>query len=263
MKCRNFESLGLVAPHEASAANWIEGCLKGPTGEVTRFVPAIFQDYARIFHPASTPEGYPRKWEEVARELGRTMHPLVQWHSLVGLTSPFELPSSEWPGSPEVGLLPPETLRPLCGLLPRHTDTPEQCFFGFLTGQTTTSTVSSQAASTGERNGIWVEDKEEEDVSRPEFSLPPDAGRDYVLWVGPVRAAVAVVELDSLSPVSPNLFWPSDRAWFLNTDVDLDSTLIGGSRLLIDELLTADDLEVRRLGPRDSVAFDADRLNKS
>jgi hypothetical protein len=57
------------------------------------------------------------------------------------------------------------------------------------------------------------------------------------------------------------LIWPSDRAWFAATEIDFDSTLVGGSRELIDSLLAAATLDSWLVGPDDSLAADADRIN--
>jgi hypothetical protein len=59
----------------------------------------------------------------------------------------------------------------------------------------------------------------------------------------------------------PNLIWPEDRAWFVGSEVDLDSTLVGGSRALVDELLAAPDLEVWEVDGEVSLQSDADKLN--
>jgi hypothetical protein len=37
-------------------------------------------------------------------------------------------------------------------------------------------------------------------------------------------------------PQSPNYFWPADHAWCVTIATDSDSTTIGGSRQLVDEL---------------------------
>ncbi|MGZ6273480.1 MAG: hypothetical protein ACXWM8_04200, partial [Candidatus Limnocylindrales bacterium] len=35
----------------------------------------------------------------------------------------------------------------------------------------------------------------------------------------------------------PTLLWPTDRAWFVASDPDLDSTLVGGSAALVSAVL--------------------------
>jgi len=43
---------------------------------------------------------------------------------------------------------------------------------------------------------------------------------------------------------TPSLLWPDDHAWCLATEIDFDSTLIGGSRALATALLATPGLEV-------------------
>ncbi|WP_327045800.1 hypothetical protein OG320_29665 [Microbispora sp. NBC_01189] len=42
---------------------------------------------------------------------------------------------------------------------------------------------------------------------------------------------------------SPSLFWPADRAWCVATEIDFDSTFVGGSTAAIGAVLTAPMLE--------------------
>ncbi|MBM7578125.1 hypothetical protein [Jeotgalibacillus terrae] len=42
---------------------------------------------------------------------------------------------------------------------------------------------------------------------------------------------------------NPSYFWPEDRSWCFYSDIDLDFTLVGGSRKLIDALMADDWLE--------------------
>ncbi len=62
-------------------------------------------------------------------------------------------------------------------------------------------------------------------------------------------------------PPSANLMWPSDRAWFLASEIDFDSTLVGGTRDLIESILDNSGLDAWPVGPDDSLAYDADRVN--
>jgi hypothetical protein len=60
---------------------------------------------------------------------------------------------------------------------------------------------------------------------------------------------------------SPNLFWPADRSWCVASEIDFDSTLVGGSRDLVDAVLAHPGLEVWPVSAGDSLAWDADTIN--
>jgi hypothetical protein len=67
-------------------------------------------------------------------------------------------------------------------------------------------------------------------------------GRDYLLFHGPLSAASRIghqVTDSWFLPQSPSLLWAADESWLLATEIDFDSTLIGGSRPLIDAVLNA------------------------
>lgn len=66
----------------------------------------------------------------------------------------------------------------------------------------------------------------------------------------------------ALSPQSPNLLWPADRSWCLATEIDFDSTLIGGPQSLVETLLAAEGVEAWAVGPDDSLAVDGDTVNR-
>jgi hypothetical protein len=48
---------------------------------------------------------------------------------------------------------------------------------------------------------------------------------------------------------SPNFFWPADNAWCAATLFGYDSTFIGDSRELVDELCATEDIEVLQIAP--------------
>lgn len=48
-------------------------------------------------------------------------------------------------------------------------------------------------------------------------------------------------ERDGLA--SPTYWWPEDRSWCLSTDYDLDFTIFGGSKQLLDALMSNENLE--------------------
>ncbi len=90
-------------------------------------------------------------------------------------------------------------------------------------------------------------------LAGPRLRLP---GRDYLLFRGPLHAALSIGEE---SPdgwderQSPSLLWPADRSWCLGTEIDFDSTLIGGSQQLIDAVLDAPGLEAWRIDAADDL----------
>lgn len=63
---------------------------------------------------------------------------------------------------------------------------------------------------------------------------------------GSLADIAVLLELDEVIG-SPEYWWPADRGWVVHTDIDLSYTLIGGSRPLIDALLTDSALECLEL----------------
>jgi hypothetical protein len=59
----------------------------------------------------------------------------------------------------------------------------------------------------------------------------------------------------------PGLLWPRDRAWFIATDVDQDSTFVGGSLALVGALVASPAIEALPVEPTDSIAAGADVVN--
>ena len=84
--------------------------------------------------------------------------------------------------------------------------------------------------------------------------------RSYLLLVGALPAALQI----GWGPLrqSPNLFWPADHAWCAATELDFDSTLLGGTTELIETILATPTLDAWPVQPDDSLAFDADRINQ-
>lgn len=92
----------------------------------------------------------------------------------------------------------------------------------------------------------------------PRLRLP---GRDHVLFRGGIaeltdpdwetraswRDLAAEEHGFPPSAQSPNLVWPDDRAWVLVTEIDFDSTVVGGSPELVRELCADRRLEAHPL----------------
>lgn len=101
--------------------------------------------------------------------------------------------------------------------------------------------------------------------------------RDYILLEGPLESAMEIgwrsgellatgctgVEFDpsDFHPQPPNLIWPEDRAWFVASEIDLDSTYVGGSADLIEALLADDRLEALPADRGQPIDAGSDQIN--
>jgi hypothetical protein len=157
------------------------------------------------------------------------------------------------------GDLDSSSLAVLCKILATETPDEDDCYFGLST--------------------IWGGVEE----TYPEAKLLREPGRDYVVFSGPLSAVGQLGYQDSFAVVfylvrsgstqqrdpepdrwdsrSPSLVWPADHSWFVANDVDLDSTLVGGSRDLIDAILATPELETWEVERGDSLGADADKIN--
>lgn len=246
---------------DLSPASWIAPCLTGRPGTVTGTVPAGYPAYARICHPAEAGDRL-ATWAEVAAETGGRVHPTMQWHALVGSSDPLNAEGSLWRGgNPRRGQLVPEVLGPLCNVLADHTGTAETCWFciwegyGWIHG-------SPQV-------GILGSDEHIPPAFDPEYLEGPRVshpGRDYLLCTGALPDALSIGRQyapDWFQSQPFNLWWPADRAWCVASEIDFDSTLVGGSPALIDTLLRSPQFDAWPIQPDDSLRADADQINVS
>ncbi|MGY1855147.1 hypothetical protein [Modestobacter sp. SYSU DS0290] len=114
---------------DVATASWIRPRLAPGIGLVGSVVPTGFEAYARLLHPVDVGDRLV-PWREVAAATGRTVHPLVQWHRLVGSDDPLDGQGGDWTdGRPEEGNLDPQHLTELLDVLAGHTTTPDECWF--------------------------------------------------------------------------------------------------------------------------------------
>jgi hypothetical protein len=207
--------------------------------DVGSLVPVVFERYARVLHPARAWPNAPVRWDAVAAWSGRTIHALAQWDFVsrplgeVAAPSPFLQP-------PRLGGLPPHELDTLCSVLAAHTTTAERCFLGMWEGY----------------GGLLLS----EWASGSELRLDQ---RTFLVTQGPISTA-ARVDLRFASACfsePPTLIWPADRAWFIASDPDLDSTYVGGSGDLIAAVLAEPGLEAWPANSNDRVSIDGDSIN--
>ncbi|PPF29465.1 hypothetical protein C5D07_01780 [Rathayibacter tritici] len=231
----------LRAEQDVARAGWVLDAL-GTLGCFDGIVPPRFEAAVRILHPSGRDPCV--RSREVAEREGTDLHPLAQWNPLVG----------EHLGecsAPRLGLLPLDELTLIAEALAAHTATPGDCLavlwarFGTLTGGS--ATVLSRSGGS-DWLPEWRSDTRPTGWEHPEIAAagtvgPP--GRDGPLlpldvWAledtGWARVS-GFADASGLSTRTPLALWPEDRAWYLASEVDVDSTLVGGSRALLDDLL--------------------------
>lgn len=248
-----FEIVDIRIPENASPASWIEPELHEDFGTVCSVVPARYPAYARVFHPGYSPDGDPVTWESVARATGHRMHSLAQWHALIGSPNPDDLSDSNWSGEqPDRGALPRQVWTPLSHIIAREMHLSEECLCAIWTGWEAFGAWLAQLAIGSPGSA--------EKVGLPYLSLPPFAGRDYLLIRTKLESVERVVEIEAIEML-PSMIWPEERSWFLATDIDFDSTLVGGSERLIHAIVSGNDIEAWQVNPDDSLASDGDLIN--
>ena len=242
--------LHIRAVDDASEAQWVPDRLSlDPT--VNFCVPKGYCSHVRIFHPARRLRiengrilEAPATWKAVAALRGRTAHGLMQWPG-INVLPPLDDPVMDLLleaghtviDVPDEGSLPIETAIPLRRVLERHTESPDSCWIGVWEG------------FGGFRAGI------------PSTESISTRHRRWRLFRGPLRA----LELSFIEPrhthQSANLLWPQDRGWFVATEIDNDSTYVGGSEDLVADLLDCSELETYAANPEDGILRDSDIVN--
>jgi hypothetical protein len=222
---------GLPVEDDVSRGVWVSSARRrGEPGTVSALVPAVFEAYARILHPAIRYDGdddIEVSWSEVAAHNGTTAHSHVQWVAVT--RGPVESQPPVWDDGPSEGHLPVAVAARLVDVLARHTATPDDCLLA-------------------RWDGFGY------DLPHPE--VPPRlllrGNKDVVLLRGAITDAVR-----NLAPEpheqSANLWWPADQAWCVVTDIDLTSTYVGAGAACIAELLATPRLEALAAAPDDPV----------
>lgn len=255
---------------DVSPAEWIAPRLSGRFGAVGLTVPRGYPAYARICHPAGNSTYGPVSWSEVARATGRRAHALMQWHAIAGVGKRLNTANPSWAGAkPRLGDLDHRVLSALCDRLAEHREDEPHCYFclweghGGLEDYGWLERDSREDPNAGARK-VAIQDRHiftTDEISRSRLYLP---GRDYVMFAGPLRSALRIGSFvtEWFWPQSPNLFWPADRTWCVASEIDFDSTLVGGSVRLIDAILHTPELDAWTVTADDSLAYDADEINR-
>lgn len=238
----------------AKVASWADR-VSGIGGTVGSLVPGGFAAYGRIFHPAVSKEGEPVTWRQVCRETRRVPHPLMQWSAITRSTQ------AGWIGGPpDQGSLPARQYTSLLTALQTETDPAAPVViglwegYGWIPGTTTVSffrhPVSTPAAFPSEV------------MEGPRLVRP---GRRYLLFATSLGALLQLpwrgVSGAWQDQQTPNLIWDADLTWFVASEVDLDSTIVGGTKGLIASLEANPSLETHTVELGDSLKVNADTVN--
>ncbi|WP_083983528.1 hypothetical protein [Actinomadura hibisca] len=250
--------MSLRAVTTMTPANWIESAITTFDSTVTSLVPRGFDAYARVLHPASAPDDRPVPWAEIAAWAGRELTPTSRFREVSRPEPDTVTGPAPWDGDPSGGELPPRTLRALLDVLAAHTATTATCWFclwdgyGWIDGAGVVVFASAKAGAPPALPARMPAAFTPEVLDGPRVRLPH---RDYLLLTGPLAAAADIGHrvFGSFFPQSPNLWWPGDRAWCTATEIDLDSTYVGGSSALVAALLDDPRLEALPVGAGDPI----------
>ncbi len=218
---------------DLTAAAWIASRLHPFAQDAGAIVPEGFEAYARVFHPVVSRVGERvATWREIAAANGRVAHREMQFAS-IAWSATHRPGGPDWV-EPRTGTLAPDLAATLAAVLAPRTASPARCWFAVWEGW----------------GGL--------DLALPRFELP---GRAYFLAVGDVADARRSVYPEGFGHQSPSLWWPDDRAWCVATEIDLDSTYVGGSADCIAALLAHPDIEALPAELADEITYAGDAVN--
>ena len=241
----HFAFEGLVPAEDTTGVEGVVGGLREPPGVGFR-VPTGFDSIARIHHPLAD---------------GRRLSELPS--GVVGNMESEEIGDAT---DAEEGCLDAKILDRLVPLLSVATSTPSETHFGLWVGWGELRSGSSTVAySSGLRGRPWSalsSRRARSMIARAHTAelRPVEAfidrcarldwwgGPEMLLFDGPVDAVQAIgtptplsgAASGSLCRRSPQWWWPSDRAWFLSSEIDDKWTYVAGPTALTEAVLHLD-----------------------
>lgn len=249
----------------AEADWWDTTWGEGTPAAVGFLIPRGFEAYARVLHPVRDSHGRDVGWSTVAEHCGTTLHPEAQWHRVAGgrdLDPRGRGPEPvRWTGeAPDPGVLGRAGFAALADVLGRHTGTPEDTIVAFWDGFGTWPRAWREVPTARQpgrdyflfRRPLAEVEQLCADAPAVRWALGDQASGTVTVFLpvgagDPAPPPTSDQLLEMWAPFewqSPSQWWPADRSWATSNDTDLDSTLVGGTRALVDDLLADDRLEV-------------------
>lgn len=225
---------------------WITDAIRNRQYDVGSIVPPVFDAYARIFHPAYRyVERWPNEvetpvsWQEVAKANRRVAHPAMQWGSLVGSWAIDNQPGL-WDRQPDDRNIPIAVVNELSRVLKRFTRADSISY------------------------AVWDGYAE---VSAAVREHQPQLADIKVLDLPMRRLYVKNSSIDDAAePLripkrTADLWWPTDKQWFVATDVDLMTTYVGGNAHCVEAIVGSSELEAMLATSEEKITWDADVVN--
>lgn len=217
-----------------------------------------FEAYARILHPVPaqrvdlsvadewgmhpTLEETLWPWSRVAERVGAVMHPLVQWNRLADIHQGVDFADGWRVGQTRDGMLDPDLLAALTEHLAAGTTAPGDLVAGIWEGWGGLE-LHGPRLEWPDREMVLVTTSIDE-LADPTWSE---------------RAGIGVEQ--GMSDIGPQLLWPADRSWVLASEIDWDSTVVAGSRSLVEAVLADGRFEAFEVGEGDDLSWEGDRVN--
>ena len=232
---------------------------------VVSLLPDVFESYARILHPVRVSGrrgGGPEflNWAPIAERNGKIIHPLMQFNCIDGLPIKEGRPGTR-KDKPTGGSLEETCLHALVDVLSSHTTTTDNCWFCLWDGYggLTPGSATYLDPGTAERETLEASQTERLQAQYAEAPRVKTKHREYILFSGELNAADAFIKYPDNQ--SLNIWWPDDNAWCVATEIDLQSTYVGGSAACIEAVLNDPVLESFPVNPEDRVDFGSDTIN--
>ncbi|MFF5791405.1 hypothetical protein ACFY5D_05100 [Paeniglutamicibacter sp. NPDC012692] len=269
------------------AGSWIVDALAAQSADsevadlVAGQVPDGYEAYARVFHPALGLDGEAVRWGRIAKGRGTTMHGGAQFTPVSGISEDgIALVEDAWEGeAPSGDGLPAADLAAIAPILAAHTQTPREIFLAlwnglaFIHGGDRIEVLHDDDPELTDEENAALREAANAEAKRPAFS--EEVRNGPTLQMGSAYRSFYVFEgtfEDLASPLwartsegeqrqAPNLAWPADRAWLLSTELYEDSSIVAGSRALIDALVGCPEIEAYEVSIDTRLDLDGDNVN--